>query len=204
MGGRNTANKCHLHVWGVLSVFRPRFLCLHCSGFRLLYREWALSCVHFPGLSNSGSGSGVLHKVSDSVGPAFCAVPRSKQLRQWGAWWTHSLQVQCSLSPPQSQPQFLGTPGPVCLVSLLGSWSLPEILPADVDHPVSQKSLIRNLMPVCNLVRDTVSGAEFAPYRLWLAPASPLPPAGDGPVCSQLALLWYCSVLCSVNGPAVP
>ena len=37
-----------------------------------------------------------------------------------------------------------------------------------------------------------------------LAPTSPLPPAGDGPVCSRLALLWYCSVLCSVNRPAVP
>ena len=31
-----------------------------------------------------------------------------------------------------------------------------------------------------------------------------LPPAGDGPVCSQLALLWYCSVLCSRNGRVVP
>ena len=37
-----------------------------------------------------------------------------------------------------------------------------------------------------------------------LAPASPLPLAGNGPVCSRLALLWYCSVLCSVNRPAVP
>ena len=27
--------------------------------------------------------------------------------------------------------------------------------------------------------------------------------AGDGPACSLLALLWYCSVLCSVNGLAV-
>ena len=27
---------------------------------------------------------------------------------------------------------------------------------------------------------------------------------GDGPVHSQLALLWYCSVLCSVNWLAVP
>ena len=31
-----------------------------------------------------------------------------------------------------------------------------------------------------------------------------LPPAGDGPVCSQLALLWYCLVLCSRNGRVVP
>ena len=49
------------------------FPCLHCSGSRLL--KWALSCVHFPGLSCSGSGFQVLHKGADSVGPAFCAFP---------------------------------------------------------------------------------------------------------------------------------
>ena len=37
--------------------------------------KWALSFVHFPGLSCSGSGSRVLHKGADSVGPAFCAIP---------------------------------------------------------------------------------------------------------------------------------
>ena len=41
----------------------------------------ALGCVHFPGLSCSGSGSWVLHKGADLVGPAFCALPRSEQLR---------------------------------------------------------------------------------------------------------------------------
>ena len=42
----------------------------------------ALGCVHFPGLSRSDSGSQLLHKGPDSVGPAFCALPRSEQLRQ--------------------------------------------------------------------------------------------------------------------------
>ena len=41
----------------------------------------ALGCVHFPGLSRSGSGSWVLHKGTDSVGRAFGALPRSEQLR---------------------------------------------------------------------------------------------------------------------------
>ena len=45
------------------------------SGSRLLYREWALNCVHFPGLSCSGSGFRVLPKDTDSVGPLFCAFP---------------------------------------------------------------------------------------------------------------------------------
>ena len=44
-----------------------------------------LGCVPFPGLSHSGSDSQVLHKGADSDGPAFCALPRSEQLRQLGA-----------------------------------------------------------------------------------------------------------------------
>ena len=52
--------------------------------------KWALGCVHFPGLSHSGSGSWVLHKNTNSVGPVFCALPRSKQLRRPGAWRAHS------------------------------------------------------------------------------------------------------------------
>ena len=50
------------------------------------YLKQALGCVHFPGLSCSGSDSRVLHKVTDSVGPAFCAFPRSEQFRRPGAW----------------------------------------------------------------------------------------------------------------------
>ena len=56
-GGRGTADKYHWHVWGVLAVFRPRWVCphlgcvcfprLHCSGSRLLYMEQALSCMRF-------------------------------------------------------------------------------------------------------------------------------------------------------------
>ena len=47
----------------------------------------ALGCVHFPGLSRSGSGSGsqVLQKGADSVGPVFCALSMSEQLRRPGA-----------------------------------------------------------------------------------------------------------------------
>ena len=41
----------------------------------------ALDYVHFPGLSHSGSGSWVLQKGADLVGPEFCACPRSEHLR---------------------------------------------------------------------------------------------------------------------------
>ena len=84
-GGWVTADKYHWRVWGALAVFRPYWVCphswpvyfprLHYSGSRLLYRERALSCMHFPVLSCTGSGFQVLHKAADSVGPAFCAFP---------------------------------------------------------------------------------------------------------------------------------
>ena len=103
-GGRNTASKYHWHVWGVLIVSQPHWFC-PCSwhvcspSFRLQAAmqgnclKWALVCMHFSGLSCSGSGSWVLHKGTDSVGPAFCALPRSEQLRWPGAWQLHTPQV---------------------------------------------------------------------------------------------------------------
>ena len=63
------------------------FLAVHCSGSRVLCR--ALSNVHFPSLSCSGSGSWVLFKGTDLVGHAFCALPRLEQLRRPGAWQAH-------------------------------------------------------------------------------------------------------------------
>ena len=54
------------------------------------FLKWALGCLQSPDLSCSGSGSRVLHKGIDLVGPAFCALPRSEQLRRTGAWQVHS------------------------------------------------------------------------------------------------------------------
>ena len=55
--------------------------------------RWALCCVHFLDLHHSFSGSWVLHKGTDSVGPEFCALPRSEQLRRLGAGQVHSSQL---------------------------------------------------------------------------------------------------------------
>ena len=68
--------------------------------------KWALGFVYFPGLSFSGFGSQVLHKGTDSGGHAFCALPRSKELRRPGAWWAHSQAVHLN-----------SLPSPSCLVS---------------------------------------------------------------------------------------
>ena len=93
--GENTANKYHWRVWGVLAAFQPHWVCpAHgmcafpvytaqapgCSARSCMRR--ALCCMHFPGLSHSGSGSRVLPKGTDLVGPVFCALPRSEQLRK--------------------------------------------------------------------------------------------------------------------------
>ena len=41
----------------------------------------ALGCIHLPGPSRSGSGTRVVLRGTDSVELAFCALPRSEQLR---------------------------------------------------------------------------------------------------------------------------
>ena len=64
----------------------------------------ALGCVHFPGLRRSGSGSRVPHKGAGSVGPSFCALPTSEQLRRSGAWPAHTPQVRRILSSPRPSP----------------------------------------------------------------------------------------------------
>ena len=46
-----------------------------------------------PRSSCSGAGSLVLHKGTASGGSAFCVLPRSKQLRQPGAWRAHTSQL---------------------------------------------------------------------------------------------------------------
>ena len=162
---------CLLH-----SQWRVCFPHLHCSGFRLLYRKWALSCVHFPGLSCPGSGSQVLHKGADSVGPAFCVLPWSEQLRQPGAWWVHSLHVQRNLSPLGPSLSFQEHPVQCTLCLFWGadlwlrpSWQMSTILNL-------RKSLVRNWKVVCRLVGDAISGAKFAPF--W--PGTHLPPASGG------------------------
>ena len=102
-GGRNNANKYHWCVWGLLTVYGPHWVCPS-SRWRVLPRstllrfqgalqghcpKQALCFMYFPGLSCSGSGSRVLHRSTHSVGCVFCALPRSKQLRQLGAWLAH-------------------------------------------------------------------------------------------------------------------
>ena len=143
---------------------------LGCSAGNCLRQ--ALGCVHFPGLSRSGSGSQVLLKGADSVGPAFCDLPRSEQLRRPGAWRAQSPPGGGCVLSPSLLLGFLGktcVPSQVCAVSLLGSWSLAATLLADVDHPESQEVLVSN-KACLQFGRGCLSGAMIAPFWLRLPP----------------------------------
>ena len=139
---------------------------LGCSARNCLRQ--ALGCMHYPGLSHSGSGSWILHKGADLFGTAFCALPRSEQLR-WPSPWRAWLPPVggCILSPPPSQLlRFLGVQW-WCRVSLLGSWSLAVTLPVDVDHPEPQEVLISN-KACLQFGRWCLSGPTITHFRLWL------------------------------------
>ena len=123
-------------------------------------------------------------------------LPCSEQLRKLGAWWAHSPQVQHNFSPPWPHLSFPGArvQFALCLFWAADLWLRPSRHLSTIQN--LWKSLVRNWKPVCSLEEDALSGAEFAPFWLWLGPASPLLPVGDGPFHSRLTLLWYCSVLC--------
>ena len=160
------------------------------------YLKLALGCVHFPGLSCSGSGSQVLHKGTDLVGPALCALPRHEQLRRPGDWRGHT---------PQVGGVSYHLPCPSCLVSWVHSQSALSGVPCvssgelisgcnpsgRCQCPGSQEDLVSNWEPAHNLVEDAISRAEIAPCLPTLA-ITHLPlclQRGNGLVHSWLALL---------------
>ena len=210
--GRNPANKCHWHVWGVLAVSQPHWVCPR--SLRVCFHG-----LHFQALGCSA-------RELSAVSPGLGALPRSKPLRfrflgtpQW-----HRLGWACVLCPSQVRAVQVtrcvaSTVSPrwrvrlitscvpatwfsgwlwarfsqVCRVSLLGSWSLAATLLADVNLPESQEVFVSN--GAClQFGRGCLCGAAIAPFQLWLPP-TPTPaclsPVGHGPVRSQVALLWY-------------
>ena len=121
MGGRNTPNKYHWCVWGVLTVSEPQGLplvmaCVLSWSTLLRFRvtlqgnclKRVLGCVHFPGLSCSGLGSRVLHKGTDSVRPV-CLCPSHVQAAQATRCLASTLSQVCGAS--------YHLPGPSHLVS---------------------------------------------------------------------------------------
>ena len=95
-----------------------------CSEGNCLRR--ALGCVHFPGLSCSGSGSRVLHRGTDLAGPASVPLPgpRSSGDQVLGEH-SHPHLGAASYRLPVPAAWFsgctTGAPSQVCCVSLLES-----------------------------------------------------------------------------------
>ena len=113
-------------------------------------------------------------------------VPSPFRAAQAARRWRSALSPGARRLFPSAVPASVSVrAGRVRLVSVLGSWTLAVTLQRMLTSQNLRRSLVRSWKPVCSVVGDAVSGAEFAPFP------SPLPPAGDGPVHSRLALLWY-------------
>ena len=134
--------------------------------------KWAPGCVHFPGLRRSGSGSRVLHKGTDSVGPEFA--PRSEQLRRPGAWQAHSPQVG-SVSYHRSQPLgFLGAQPEHhlrCAVCLWGAdlWLQPSWQMSAVQNPRKTWLATGSLLAVWWRMQSLGQRLPLT-FQLWLSP----------------------------------
>ena len=67
----------------------------------------------------------------------------------------------------------------VCRASLLGSSSLAETLPVDVNRPESQEVLVSNWKPACSLVEDASLGPGL-PFSSSGFPLACLPVSQQG------------------------
>ena len=93
-GGRNTANKYHWRVWGVLAVSGPHWVCHPPTRPAHSVCAFWVYTAQVPGCS-----AGELSKV----GPGLHALPRSTPLRFRfsGTPQRHSLDWACALCPSQ-------------------------------------------------------------------------------------------------------
>ena len=116
----------------------------------------ALRCIHLPGLSSSGSGTRVVLRGTHLVGPVFCALPRSEQLRRPGAWQAHTPQVgRCVLSPsPFQPPGFLGAQQErhlrcaTCLLWAADLWLRPSWWMSTIQDSRKTRLATRSLLAV--------------------------------------------------------
>ena len=128
---------------------RPHWVCpcswcvcfpsLHCSGSRFLCREQALGCMHFPGLSHSGSGSQLLHKVT---GWACVSCPSMVRAAQATRCLVSALSPDAVLliTSPSQPLSFQGLPiSSVCAMCVssgeLISWLQPSGRMSTIQNP---------------------------------------------------------------------
>ena len=160
----------------------------------------ALGCMHFPGLSHSGSSFWVLPKGTE-LGLRFMPFPgpSSSGDQVLGEHSQPQVRGMSYRLPPVPVTRFSGctrgAASQVCRVSLLGSWPLAATLPT--------MSTIQNLKnswlatePVCSLVEDASLGPGLPLSGSGCSPPPPRPRlrvssggwAGPQPVSSPLLL----------------
>ena len=133
---------------------------LHCSGPGRSAGhcpKWALSFMHFPGLSHSSSL--VLYKGTDSVVSAFCALPRSQQLRRPGAWQVHCPRWTILLNHLPSPGHSVSWVCCKSTISVVGHVSSGELIsgcdpPVYFNHPGPQEDVVSNWEPAHSLVEN--------------------------------------------------
>ena len=76
-GGSGPADRYRWRVWGALAVFQPHWFCPHSRVCAFpVYTAQAPGCsIGSRPCVVCDSSFQVLHKIADSVGPAFCAFP---------------------------------------------------------------------------------------------------------------------------------
>ena len=104
-----------------------------------------------PRSSCSGSGSQVLHKGPDSVGLAFCALPRPKELTQ-PACLVSALSQVCGASYHPGPSRSVSWACCKSAISGVPCVSSGELIsgcspPGNVNHPGSQEDLVSNWEP---------------------------------------------------------
>ena len=222
-GVRDTANNYHLHVWGVLEVDGPHWVC-HSPRCCVLPRStllslqgalWghcpkrALHFMHFPGLTTQV----LLYsaRAQTQMGCAFCVLPKSKQLRWPSAWQAHSQVGYVSYSLARS-PLFIvpGVPrehSPRCTVCLLWGADLRFWHPWQISvahNPRKMRLATGSQLTVWwQILSLGPSLQQPLVFCLWLWLAC-LSASGEGrPYAAGLLSFGNRSILCSVNAPGV-
>ena len=125
---------------------------LHCSGSRLLYRERTLCCIHFPGLSCSGSGFCVLHEDADWVGPVFSPFPGRRNSGSQELDERTLPGAGCLITSAVPASVFALVQCAFCLFWEADFWLRPSRQGSTIQN--LRTSLVRDWKPVCNLVGE--------------------------------------------------
>ena len=141
-----------LGVPATLGLPRSQNVCfprLHCSGSRLLYRGRALCCVHFPGLSCSGSGCGYSTKMQIGLGlrfvPSLVGVTQAPR----SLMSTLSPGAGCLIASAVPASVFALVQSAFCLFWEADSWLHPSRQVSTIQN--LRTSLVRDWNPVCSL-----------------------------------------------------